>query len=229
MFPRLDVDERVRPMIEALRACEVYALSPNTLRQPQRPSTRAHLTKDGENWPSIARRIMQSDRGAQLRTALAQVTDDISNVQVRRAGGGKLLVEFGHRAFGDQLHWLDAALESDGTLRIAGIVSALLQEPPLTLTGVEEPEATVHVGMVPLLYDYLAEAALTTQILITTHSPELLDLIPIENVRVVQRVAGATDVSSVDESQRLLVRENLTTVGELLRTEGLHGAEAGEG
>jgi predicted ATPase len=172
---------------------------------------------------------MKGDRGAQLRTALSRVTGDVNNLRVRRAGGGYLIVEFAHRAFGDNAKWFDAALESDGTLRVAGIVSALLQEPALTLTGIEEPELTVHAGMVPLLYDYLAEAALSTQVIITTHSPELLDLVPIDDVRVVQRLAGTTTVSRVEEDQRRLVRNNLTTAGELLRTEGLLSPETGGG
>ena len=224
-FPKLGGDERLRPLYEALRACEVYSVFPDTLREPQKPSQRPYHTKYGDNWSSVVRRVMKSARGVQLRTALARVTDDVNDLRVRRAGGGYLIVEFAHRAFGEKPRWFDAALESDGTLRVAGIISALLQEPPLTLTGVEEPELTVHAGMVPLLYDYLAEAALSTQVLITTHSPELLDLIPIDAVRVVQRVGGVTTVSPVEEHQRRLVRANLTTTGELLRTEGLIGAE----
>ncbi len=209
--------------------------APEGLERPARdrvnltfPSQRPYLTKYGDNWSSVVRRVMGTDRGVQLRTALARVTGDVDNLRVRRGGGGYLVVEFAHRAFGDRPRWFDAALESDGTLRVAGIISALLQTPPLTLTGVEEPELTVHAGMVPLLSDYLAEAAESTQVLLTTHSPELLDLIPVDDIRVVQRVGGATSVSPVDEQQRRLVRENLTTPGELLRSEGLLGPSEDE-
>lgn len=226
-FPKLGGDERLKPLFDALRAAEVYAVFPDTLREPQKPSQRAYLTKLGDNWSSAVRRVMHSPQGVQLRTALSRVTGDVNDVRVKRAGGGYLIVEFAHRAFGEKVRWFDAAIESDGTLRVAGIITALLQQPALTLTGIEEPELTVHAGMVPLLYDYLLQASESSQILVTTHSPELLDLIPIENVRVVQRIAGATTVSQVEESQRKLVKANLTTVGELLRSEGLLAAAPG--
>jgi predicted ATPase len=224
-FPKIGGDDRLKPLFDALRANEVYAVFPDTLRTPQPPSQRRYLTKKGENWSSAVRRVITSPQGVQLRTALSRVTGDVNDVRVRRAGGGYLIVEFAHRAFGDKVRWFDAAMESDGTLRVAGIITALLQDPSLTLTGVEEPELTVHAGMVPLLYDYLMEATLSSQILVTTHSPDLLDRIPIEAVRVVQRIGGVTTVSPVEEHQRRLVKDNLMTVGELLRTEGLLGAE----
>ena len=224
-FPKLGGDERLKPLFDALRSNEVYAVFPDTLRATQKPSQRPYLTKLGDNWSSVVRRVIKTPQGVQLRTALSRVTGDVNDVRVRRAGGGYLIVEFAHRAFGDKVRWFEAAMESDGTLRVAGIITALLQNPPLTLTGVEEPELTVHAGMVPLLYDYLMEASHSSQILVTTHSPELLDLVPIEDVRVVQRVGGVTTVSPVEEHQRKLVKDNLTTVGELLRTEGLLAAE----
>ena len=180
------------------------------------------MTKFGDNWSSVLRRVVKSDRGPDLKVAMVKVTADVDDLRVRRTGGGYLVVELAHRAFADARHrWMDSALESDGTLRVAGLVTALLQDPPLTLTGIEEPELTIHAGMIPLLYDYLAQASLSTQVLVTTHSPELLDLVPIDDVRVVQRSGGATTVSPVDESQRRLVNERLASVGELLRSDGL--------
>jgi predicted ATPase len=223
-LPKFGGDERLAPFYSALRSAEVYSIFPDTLREPQKPSQRQYLTKLGDNWSSILRRVMNDDTGLQLRTALARVTGDVTNARVRRAGGGYLMVEFAHSAFGDKPRWFDAANESDGTLRVSGLITALLQDPSLTLTAVEEPELTVHTGMIPLLFDYLMEAADATQVLVTTHSPDLLDLVPIESVRVVQRVGGVTTVSPVEEHQRRLVKENLTTVGELLRTEGLLGS-----
>ena len=226
-FPKIGGDERLASFYAALRSAEVYSIFPDTLREPHLPSQRPYMTKMGDNWSSILRRVMSTDAGLQLRMALASVTGDVSDVKVARAGGGYLMVQFCHSGFGGRSDWRDAADESDGTLRVAGMITALLQDPALTLTAVEEPELTVHAGMIPLLFDYLMEASHATQVLVTTHSPDLLDLVPIEGVRVVQRVGGVTTVSPLEEHQRRLVKENLTTVGELLRTEGLLGIPTG--
>ena len=45
----------------------------------------------------------------------------------------------------------------------------------MTLIGIEEPELTVHPGVLPMLYDFLIQASRRSQVLITTHSPDLLN------------------------------------------------------
>ena len=122
--------------------------------------------------------------------------------------------------------WLSAAQESDGTLRMAGIITALLQEPPLTLIGIEEPELTVHPGALPLLYDFLVQASERSQVLITTHSPDLLSLLKPKEVRVVERHEGITTVTRMHESQRTAVHKRLFTPGDLMRMEGLRQESA---
>ena len=117
--------------------------------------------------------------------------------------------------------WLGAAQESDGTLRIAAILTALFQEPPPSLIGFEEPELSVHPGALPILFDFLKEASTRSQILFTSHSPDLLELMPIDGIRVVERHDGITTVGLVDERQRDLVRKRLITTSDLIHAEGL--------
>jgi AAA domain, putative AbiEii toxin, Type IV TA system len=47
-----------------------------------------------------------------------------------------------------------------GNVCVYAVFPDTLGEPPLTLIGIEEPELTVHVGAIPLLYDYLKQASL---------------------------------------------------------------------
>jgi len=105
--------------------------------------------------------------------------------------------------------------------RFKGIVSALLQEPPLALIGIEEPELTVHPGALPLLINFLRQASRRCQVVITTHSPELLDLLGAEEVRVVERKDGVTTVGPMRLQQQGTVRDGLLKLGELMVTEGL--------
>lgn len=137
--------------------------------------------------------------------------------------GGYLNAEFLHetprRRVKDRQKWFECAQESDGTLRAAGIVTALVQEPPLTLIGIEEPELTVHVGAIPLLFDYLKQASRREQVLLTTHSIELLDLLDVDDLRVVERRHGVTTVARVRQDQRNAVKRRLMTVGEMIGME----------
>lgn len=134
-------------------------------------------------------------------------------------------MSFRHGKGGNRERWFDASQESDGTLRCAGILTALLQSPPLTLVGAEEPELTVHPGAIPVLYDFFRQAAQHSQVLLTTHSPELLDLLEVDEVRVVERKEGITHVAPLAEEQREAVKSSLLTAGELMRAEGLRPEE----
>ncbi len=95
------------------------------------------------------------------------------------------------------------------------------------MIGVEEPELTVHPGAIRLLYDFLLQATGRSQVIVTTHSPELLDLVDADCVRVVERDAeGRTRVGRMDATQREVVTRRLMTLGEIMRTEGLRQAVA---
>jgi predicted ATPase len=175
----------------------------------------------GSNWASILKDQPVRSWKPELIGALQKLTNDIEDIKIAQAAG-YLVVQFRHaHKNGLKPKWFDAAQESDGTLRVAGIVTALLQEPPVPLIGVEEPELTVHPGAIPLLYDFLKQASRRSQVLVTTHSPELLDQMEVEDVRVVVRDRKGTTISPMAGPQRSAVRERLLTLGEVLRTEGL--------
>jgi predicted ATPase len=150
---------------------------------------------------------------------MEQVTGDIVNVRAVPVGG-YYTAEFEHKT-GGSTRWFSAGQESDGTLRIAGILTALLQDQAPSVIGIEEPELTINPGLLPLLYDYIRAASEHTQIILTTHSPDFLDLIPIEQVRAVGRVDGVSSIGPVSPDQVEMVRKDLLSTGELLRTGGI--------
>lgn len=218
-------DARLEPVVAALRRIETYALFPEELRQPKPPSQRSYLSKFGDNWPSVVRRVMATSAARDLQLSLDRVTGDIVDLRALRLGAGFLVAEFGHARPNGRTQWFDAARESDGTLRVAGILTALVQQPALTMIGVEEPEQTVHAGVIPILMDFLREASRSSRVVVTTHSPDLLDLVPVAAIRVVDRIDGTTRVARLDEGQQTLVKQRLTTAGELLRSQGLIAQE----
>jgi predicted ATPase len=217
-------DERFAPLASALRNVCVYAVFPDTLREPQKPDTIRPMKQHGENWATILQGMTTNGAEAELRAALAMLTGDITAFRVRQLGG-YLNAEFRHatehKRKKDRQKWFEGAQESDGTLRVAGIITALLQKPPLTLVGIEEPELTVHVGAIPLLYDYLKEASRRGQVLLTTHSIELLERLDIDDIRVVDRRNGVTSVAPVRQDQREAIKKRLLTVGDVVSMEGL--------
>ncbi|XXT25435.1 AAA family ATPase [Sorangium sp. So ce429] len=209
------------PLMEELRRVAIYSLFPDVLRAPQHPDPSRPMSTKGSNWASTLRALDRTTWEAELVAALGRIASDIDEYRVTEAGGF-LIPEFRHGVDAEgRERWHGAAQESDGTLRVAALLTALFQEPAPALLGFEEPELGVHPGAIPLLFDFLKEASTRSQILLTTHSPDLLDLVPIDDVRVVERRNGATTVARVEERQREIVRKRLMSTSDLLHAEGL--------
>jgi hypothetical protein len=87
------------------------------------------------------------------------------------------------------------------------------------LVGIEEPEVALHPGAAGVLRDALRAAARNTQVIVTSHSPDLLDdkSISDANILAVTMRAGETLMGPVDDAGRSAIRDKLFTVGELLR------------
>jgi predicted ATPase len=117
----------------------------------------------------------------------------------------------------------DASSMSDGTLRVlAALVAAFQIVLPggyPGFIGIEEPETSLHPAAMRALVAALDEATLRTQILLTTHSPELLNAAEIEpkNVRVVESQDGMTVITRVDEASAGIVADQLDSLGGLER------------
>ena len=214
-------DPRLRPLSDFLSNLMVYSINPAELRVPQKFSSEAQLQAHGENWVSVLHSQERAGWKGDLVAALDKLTGDIEDVKVTKAASF-LIAEFRHRSpsSGKVKKWFASERESDGTLRVAGILTALLQEPSLPLIGVEEPEQTVHPGALPLLYDYLKEASRRSQVIVTTHSPAVLDLLDLEECRMflVGRGESGTEVRPLSQPHLTSIKKELLSLGDLMLT-----------
>jgi predicted ATPase len=229
---RLETSDETRPgssehPLYYIRDLSIYSILPAELRSPQAVSYARPMHEHGRNWASILRESGDQGWKNDVRTALATMTDDIDDYRVEKTGP-HLITEF-HHTRGGEPWWSVAAQESDGTLRVAGILAALYQKPTPTLVGIEEPELNIHPGVIPLLYDYFMEASTRSQVIVTTHSPELLSLIDADDVRVVERHNGQTTIGRLDESQRNAAKQRLLTLGEMMQMEPLRQEATSDG
>lgn len=115
---------------------------------------------------------------------------------------------------------------SRGTLYVLGLIVAALQYPAPSLIAIEEPELNIYPGALGAVADILNIAAQRTQVVVTTHSPDLLDTkwIQPENLRVVEWEKGATHISELGEAPTQALRQHLMGAGELLRANALDAA-----
>jgi predicted ATPase len=132
-------------------------------------------------------------------------------------------IEFRQRVGGSKQPWRFPAINmSDGTLRGLAVLTALFQfgeRASAQLIGIEEPETALHPAAAGLLLDCLREGARERQVVITTHSPDLLDndAISFDQLLAVVAIDGKTTIGKVDPASRDALRTALYRAGELLR------------
>lgn len=211
-------DERFKSLVDYLSQLTVYSIFPDTLRAPQKFDSARPMKRHGENWVSVLREMVKQPSKHDLIAGLQKLTGDIEDVKVSSAAG-YLIAEFKQAATGNNSgkRWFEAGQQSDGTLRVAGLLTALLQAPALPVIGVEEPELTVHPGALPMIYDYLLQASQVSQVFVTTHSPLILDVVDLEQTTliVVERRGGITAGREVTAKELEPVRRKLLSLGDL--------------
>jgi len=221
---------KFRPVYDALSRMGFYSLNPDRIRDFQAPDSGELLVRDGSNLTSVLRQLSMRDeaRKKRIEEYLSSIVPGISGVDVKDVPP-KATLEFRQEVAGSSDPWrFFAGNMSDGTLRALGILVALFQSqdsaaPSVPLVGIEEPEVALHPAAVGALLDALREASQSTQVIVTTHSPDLLDSADIEAelLLAVHAEKGTTQIAPVDEASREAVRKGLYTPGELLRLDQL--------
>lgn len=215
------------PIAAFIREWRYSALYPNTLKILTTPDKDTVLSEEGTNWASVIKALKRTNRGKaafeRITEAMRSVIPSFRDVTVTTVGS-YLVPRFRFEAE-DQLEF-DPVQLSDGTLRVFGILLALYQVPPPALLVIEEPEQTVHPGVLGVLADAFREVSETTQIVVTTHSPHFVDQFAPDQVRVASLRSGLTQISRIKASQAEAVKRNLMSLEEFMLAEGLRPDEA---
>jgi hypothetical protein len=109
---------------------------------------------------------------------------------------------------------VNLGLQSDGTLRVAEIVLKLLQ-PDVRCLLVEEPETAVHPGLLAKLLALFDTYSLDRQIVVSTHSPEVVNWCRPEDLRLVVREEGVTRAHALEPADMESVVRYLQNDGSL--------------
>lgn len=209
------------PILDSLRELRAYSINPDRLRELQDPDEGLRLDFDGKNSASVLRHLEPENR-EELIEMLAHVVPGV--VDVRTVGrGNKLTLEFAQQTERGRNRF-EALQMSDGTLRLLGLLLALYQRDVPRFMAVEEPEATIHVAALQALMEVFRARSEDTQILLTTHSAEVLDSVDIGDVYLVEPQDGYSRLAPVSERSLTAVRRALFSPGELLRSGELYSS-----
>lgn len=235
-----------RPVYDHLIGMKFYNILPEAIKQHAVHGSSDILLPDGTGAANILREIYRRSPGGRERINeyMQAILPGLESIEVetlerhttvRRIGpAGKIKTRF--LGDDDLALWFairsgDASISyphqsmSDGTLHAFGVLLALFQccdrppNRPISLVGIEEPEAALHPAAAGILRDALIEGSQCAQVIVTSHSAELLDSKDFNQrwLLVVDNVDGKTVIGPADEASRSIMRDRLYTAGELLK------------
>lgn len=218
-----------RPAYDALLAMGFYNLNPEAMKELQSPDAGEILHGDGSNIASVIARLSseQPETLERIKAYLAHIIPRVEYVE-RVSLGPRETIQFGQKVQGAQHPWrFYAASMSDGTLRALGALVAVTQfagsDLPIQLVGIEEPETALHPAAAGALMEALREATSHTQVLVTSHSPDLLDHLDLQRdgLLVVASDNGNSRIATPDAASVEAIRSHLYSPGDMLRMDQL--------
>lgn len=218
-----------KSIYEMLAAMRFYDFNASAIRRPQEPDPGTWLRSDGSNLASVVARLGREQPETLERIAqyLAAIVPGVISVEGIPLGPFETLRFIQEGGNSSEPQEFFSPSMSDGTLRALGSLVAVSQYPDrgatAGLVAVEEPEASLHPAAVAALMDSLREAAEHTQLIITSHSPDLLDQMDLEadSLLAVARQDGVTKIAPINKASLRVIRDQLYTAGELLRMDQL--------
>lgn len=205
ILPRLKDISRYKAQIEAHRQMKEWEVFQgfgdyefNRIRQPQLLDVISplRLANNGSNLISVLYTLTSEPRydavNDRLNDLMGSVFADFKKFDLRPVGGGNASLAYRSTHLPTSI---PASLMSDGQLRFLGMLMTLLLPEPPNLILIDEPEIGMHPKMINVFAEVLKQTARHTQVIITTHSPQLLDNIPVDCVLVAERENGVSTIT----------------------------------
>lgn len=195
----------VLPPWETLfRDIGIYDIDPHLARNPVQITGKAELEEDGKNLALVLNKLIedteQKRKFCNLMKDLLPFFDDIGT---ERFAERSLLMRLREDYYEDD--YLRAYMLSDGTINVTALLIVLYFERKDVII-VEEPERNIHPRLISGILDMMKDASKNKQIIVTTHSPEVVKHAGLENLLLVSRDKdGFSTVSRPSERQQVKV------------------------
>lgn len=177
---------RVAALREFITDWYVSYLSIDQARNQPEAGPQERLSKSGENLPNVIQFLKERhpERLEQIFSVLRRRIPRLERVDADLMPDGRLLLQIKDAPFEQPVL---SKFASDGTMKMLAYLTVLYDPEPPRFIGIEEPENFLHPRLLPELSEECRAASERSQLLITSHSPFLLNAMRAEEVRVLYR------------------------------------------
>jgi predicted ATPase len=197
---------RVAALREFITDWYVSYLSIDQTRNQPEAGPQERLSKGGENLPNVVQYLKEQHpkRLEEIFSVLQKRIPRLERVEADPMPDGRLLLQIKDAPFDRPVL---SKYASDGTLKMLAYLTVLYDPEPPKFIGIEEPENFLHPRLLPELAEECRASAERSQLLITTHSPFLLNAMRPEEVRILYRdeegftqAVRASDIPGIKEA-----------------------------
>jgi predicted ATPase len=202
---QLSEHPRVAALREFITGWYVSYLSIDATRSQPEAGPQERLSKGGENLPNVIQYLKEQhpEHLERIFFALSERIPRLERVDAEAMPDGRLLLQIKDAPFDQPVL---SKFASDGTMKMLAYLTVLHDPAPPHFIGIEEPENFLHPRLLPELAEECRAAAERSQLLITSHSPFLLNAMRAHEVRVLYRdedgftqAVRASDIAGVPE------------------------------
>ncbi len=162
-----------------------------------------HLSESGENLPLVARYLYEQhpDVFQEILKTMARRVPGVSSVEPKLMDDGYLTLRFQDGSF--KTPFLDRYV-SDGTIKMFAYLVLLHDPKPHPLLCVEEPENQLYPQlMAELAEEFRSYANRGGQVFVTTHSPDFLNALELDEVCWLVKQQGCTEINRAKDNVQI--------------------------
>ena len=214
----------VYSVLRGVRLLGKASIRQRTRRQPSqlRVSSKGISTRSFSLGDILARKILRligKDELSEIESICKRVglgsKISVQKFILSRDSGEKIENEDEEYISSVLLDGVNIGLLSDGTLRVLSILIEIIASSPNTTTIIEEPETQIHPGMLAKLLNEIETYSFGENLILSTHSPQVISWTRPEKIILVHRDNGRTFVQKLGDDQIHNVIEYLSEEGDL--------------
>jgi predicted ATPase len=200
-FERFKAANAFRQLIESWHVSDFHISAARGRKEAMGESE--HLSETGENLPLVARYLFEQHPQSfqTILDAMARRVPGITSVTPVPMDDGYLTLRFQDGSF--KTPFLDRYV-SDGTIKMFAYLVLLHDPKPHPLLCVEEPENQLYPKlMAELAEEFRLYANRGGQVLVSTHSPDFLNAVALDEVCWLVKKDGATEIRRARDDEQI--------------------------
>lgn len=173
------------PWEELFKKTMIYNFDPQLAKNPVQITGKAELERNGGNLALTLDQLLDNEENRRkFCNLLKDILPFVEDIGTEKFAEKSLMMTLQENYFeGKELR---AHLLSDGTINIVALLVALYFEEKNVII-IEEPERYIHPHLVARLVEMMKEVSKDKQVIVTTHSPEVVKHAGLENLLLIGR------------------------------------------